>query len=660
MLGAGLSACRELDSTVAPATPGDDAALRPAADVRKVVSPSDTFFTRASAAPRLAQLQRARFSLGTDASGASAEVAPTNLAPLPAWEDVAGASLDLGDDDCAAVPLGFAFTFYGREYTTAYAGSNGRVALHACDTSPAGSFPLDPAALVAPAAGDWEPVVGSPDNVYYALLGEAPDRRLVVTWRNVAVYGRPGEPRSTYQAQLFEGSNAVQIGYRTVGAVTNAMSAGLSSGRGPFVRTARSTELLALEGMAICYTPNGPDAYTVTRSSCVAPVGNRAPAARAGGPYASVEGDGVVFEGAGTDADGDPLQYAWSFGDGTSSTAGARIEHAYADDGRYTVTLTVTDPAGAVGTSTAEVTVTNAAPRARLGASAWVNEGSPIALSLVDAADPSRADAAAGFEYAFDCGDGYGAFGRAAAANCPTVDDGVRAVRAQLRDKDGAVAEYAASVTVDNVAPVVTVSPEATVESGAPFAPDARFRDAGAHDMRWSYVADWGTGAATTGSTDAQGAPVPASRAFLQPGSYTATVTVTDKDGGAGRGTVRVTVVPAALEVDVRPATLGRVEQVRGTLAVVALSSPAVDATQLVESTMRLGRTPLAIRRSGRPALVRRDVNGDGRDDAVLYFDRGMLVASGDLARATREVRVTGQLTDGRYVAGSELVQTRR
>ena len=658
MLGAGLSACRELDSTVAPEAPAADAGA--ASATRKAVPPADSVITRASAGALLAQLQGARFSLGTDASGASAEVAPSRLAPLPAWDASPGTSLDLGDDDCAAVPLGFTFTFYGREYTTVYPGSNGRVALHACDTSPAGTFPLDPAALVAPAAGDWEPVAGSPDNVYYALLGEAPNRRLVVTWRNVALYGRPNEPRSTYQAQLFEGSNAVQLGYQAVGAVTNAMSAGLTSGRGPFVRTARSTELLALQGMAVCYTPNGADAYTVTRSSCVAPVGNRAPAAAAGGPYAGVEGGALVFEGAGTDADGDVLQYAWSFGDGGSSTAGARAEHAYADDGRYTVTLTVTDPAGAVGTSTAEVTVANAAPRGRLSASAWVSEGSPIGLAVADAADPSRADAAAGFEYAFDCGDGYGAFGRAAAASCPTTDDGVRAVRARLRDKDGAEAEYAASVTVDNVAPVVTVGPEATVESGAPFPLDVRFRDAGAHDMRWSYVADWGAAGTTSGGTDTQDAPVVASRAFLRPGSYTATVTVTDKDGGAGRGTVRLTVVPVALEVDVRPATLGRVEQVRGTLAVVVLSSPSADASQLVEGTVRLGSTPLGTRRNGRPTLVRRDVNGDGRADAVLYFERALLVANGDLARTTREVRVTGQLADGRFVAGSEEVRTRR
>ncbi len=49
---------------------------------------------------------------------------------------------------------------------------------------------------------------------------------------------------------------------------------------------------------------------------------------------------------ASTDAEGAIRQYLWDFGDGTSGS-GSTAQHAYAQPGQYTVTLTVTDAAGA-------------------------------------------------------------------------------------------------------------------------------------------------------------------------------------------------------------------------------------------------------------------------------------------------------------------------
>ncbi len=52
-----------------------------------------------------------------------------------------------------------------------------------------------------------------------------------------------------------------------------------------------------------------------------------------------------------TDADGDPLFFAWSWGDGAANGSGITDTHDYAAVGTYTVTLTVTDGRGGVGTA---------------------------------------------------------------------------------------------------------------------------------------------------------------------------------------------------------------------------------------------------------------------------------------------------------------------
>ncbi len=89
---------------------------------------------------------------------------------------------------------------------------------------------------------------------------------------------------------------------------------------------------------------------------------NRPPTASitAPSPGFTVEaGVPVAFAGAGTDPDGNPITFSWTFGDGTGASGAVPAAHPYARPGAYTAVLTVADPAGASASASLSVTVTS-------------------------------------------------------------------------------------------------------------------------------------------------------------------------------------------------------------------------------------------------------------------------------------------------------------
>jgi hypothetical protein len=223
------------------------------------------------------------------------------------------------------------------------------------------------------------------------------------------------------------------------------------------------------------------------------------------------------------------------------------ISHVYTDNGTYTVTFTITDDDGGIGTHTATVTVNNVAPTATFNAPASVDEGSDIVLSLTAPYDPSSTDTAAGFEYAFDCGSGYSAWSSTSTASCPTTDKGTRNVKGQIKDKDGGVTEYTATVTINDVFPTsVSAGGPYTGTAGTPVAitGSATCVSVDACTFAWDLDGD-------TVYDDATGTS--ASYTWNTIGDYVIGLQVTDNDGNAVTATASVHITGATHSLSLVP-----------------------------------------------------------------------------------------------------------
>jgi serine protease len=139
--------------------------------------------------------------------------------PSPTWRTITGTNLNLGDDTSTAITPGFPVRFGTTSYTTVNVGSNGVLSFTNSITAysntqlPNTSYTT----IVAPFWDDLYPT--GADNVYWEVLGTAPNRELVIEWRNVRPYACRNDtpaPTVTFQVVLFEATNHVLFNYQDV------------------------------------------------------------------------------------------------------------------------------------------------------------------------------------------------------------------------------------------------------------------------------------------------------------------------------------------------------------------------------------------------------------------------------------------------------------
>jgi hypothetical protein len=218
---------------------------------------------------------------------------------------------------------------------------------------------------------------------------------------------------------------------------------------------------------------------------------------------------------------------------------------ATTDNGSGSVTIQADDDEHTpIATQTFNWSAANVAPTADLGNGGPVDEGGSVTISFSNQDDPSSADTTAGFHYAFDCDGGslaaatYAGSTNTTGSTTCTFPDGpaTETVTGIIIDKDGGKTQYSTDVTVNNAIPVVIGG---SFASGVDCRVSATlsgmdFSDAGVNDANWTVVIAWGDGNSTTISNVTTQAIANQGHTYHTPGTYTPTVTVTDKDGGEG------------------------------------------------------------------------------------------------------------------------------
>lgn len=262
----------------------------------------------------------------------------------------------------------------------------------------------------------------------------------------------------------------------------------------------------------------------------------------------------VSFSATALDPDGDPLRYSWNFGDGTTVAASGAPDqaHTFTQTGSYAAVVTVDDGKGGLDQAELQIAVANPdeidvppvdppagpdsndPPTVELSAST-TRGPAPLTVSFSAAAEDPDGDE---LLYSWTFGNGESAEGNSSQtivydepgeyATVVTVSDGLSERRASVRVRVDAPAE-----------PPLSNTPPSVSVSATPLTGDAPLRvtlSAEASDPdgdELAYLWDFGDGTISGDN--------PATHVYEDAGTYTAAVTVSDRQGGKTRQEVTIT-----------------------------------------------------------------------------------------------------------------------
>lgn len=293
------------------------------------------------------------------------------------------------------------------------------------------------------------------------------------------------------------------------------------------------------------------DGGSVNVSTSTLEVENTAPVPTiTGAPGSADEGDTLSFGSSVFDAgDEDTVaSYSWSVTKdgqafalpGGTDTSSSAFSFVPTDNGDYAVTLTVTDDDGGSDTATEQIEVGNVAPTGAISGEPVGNIDEGTAVNLT--ATPADAGDDDTFSYAWSVTRDGSAFAlpggtdtSSASFSFTPTDNGSYIATCVITDDDGgSVSVDSDSITVDNVDPTATISgePVGSIDEGDSVTLTVTPADAGAADTfsySWSVSRN---GSPFTLPEDAVTDEAEFTFTTTDNGDYTATVVVTDDDGG--------------------------------------------------------------------------------------------------------------------------------
>jgi uncharacterized protein (TIGR03382 family) len=473
------------------------------------------------------------------------------------YRTITGTSLVLTDDSSATVTSPFPIPFAGGAgQTSLRVNMNGALAFGTTGTITWTNSALPTTAsptLVAPFWDDLFPGPTAADNVFWQVLGTAPNRELVIEWRNV--YHRDARTATppntlTFQVVFFEGQSEILYAYKDV-LVGNASydkgagaTVGVQVGTGTATQHSFNTPSVA-DNTAILWRMPDLSIKPVVADLVLSPA-------------ALNEGDTLTIESSFTDADGDTdapfkveydLDYTGLFNADVTQTLTAQgtlsTTSPVLASGEVKVAVRVTDKTGTRSVlKTATVTAQDVAPVvAEAGIVGDAKELNAVAFMATFADPGTDSPWKAEWDFNYD-GTTFNADAQvtAAAAGVTTAshtyaNDGTYTVAVRVADKDGvksALKTFEVSVA-DLVPTLQPLVGNATTIEGETLSLASAFTDPGDGSKPWKLQWDFsydGTSFNVDAEESQEAAGAISYKRFMEDsGAFTIAVRVVDADG---------------------------------------------------------------------------------------------------------------------------------